>query len=121
MHATQSRAKHACVNKRVIITKEYEKDNLHFNHSNFAITFDFAQYLELLNFRGEEPGDAFYFSLLALNVFEIANHSPSQDYYCSFPCHKSEGKKGANNVASMVKHFIFNKEIPPDCLPNPTE
>ena len=102
-HIRQARAQRVYCNEKVRICKQNKQENLHFNCSNFVITFDFAQNLQLPYFGEEQPGDTYYFSPLSLNVFGIVDHSPETDHLYGFLYHEGEGKKGANNVASLIK------------------
>lgn len=90
-------------NEKVRIAKLSKEQNLHFNHSNYTITFNFAQNLELPHFGEKQPGDIYYFSPLTLNVFGIIDYSLQKDQCYCFTYHEGEGKKGSNNVASLVK------------------
>ena len=102
-HFTQTRTQKVYANEQVRLAKKYYEESLHFNRSNYEITFDYAQKLQLPYFGGEQPGDTFYFSRLNFHVFGIVNHSPEHDQMNGHPCHKGEGKKGANNVTILVK------------------
>ena len=76
---------------------------MYFYYSNFTIIFNFAQNLQLSHFKKEQLDDAYYFSSLSLYAFGIVDHSPETHYLRGFLCYKGKGKKGANNVASLIK------------------
>ena len=116
-HIRQARAQRVYSDDKIRQCKEDYKNNLHFNRSNYVITFDFAQNLQLLHFGEEQPGDTYYFSPLSLHVFGIVNHSPEKDHLHGFLYHEGEGKKGSNNVASLVRWFLFDQIIPHDFIP----
>lgn len=116
-HIRQARAQRVRSNEKVRVCEKNFKENLHFYRSNYAITFDFAQNLALPRFGDEQPGDAYCFSPLSLHVFGIVDHSPETDYLCGFLYHEGEGKKGANNAASLIKWFLFHHIIPSNFLP----
>ena len=56
-HMRQARAQRVCSNEKIRICKESKKQNLHFYRSNYVITFDCAQNLQLPYFGEEQPGD----------------------------------------------------------------
>ena len=67
------------------------------------IAFDFAQDLQFPHFGEEQPGDIFYFSPLNRHAFGTLNHSLEHDQMHEDLNQEWEGKKGANNVASLIK------------------
>ena len=74
LHMTMAKAQHLYRNEMVRWYKEKYKENLHFNYSEFVLTFDYIQNLGIPHFREEQPGDTYYFSPLTLNIFSIVDH-----------------------------------------------
>ena len=90
------------------LARKSKLENLHFNYSNFYITVDYAQNLPLPHFGNKQPGDTYYYSLLGMHVFSLVDHWALKDYLYTFIYYKSEGKKGWNNVASMLYYYIIH-------------
>ena len=101
-HVTMARAQRLYRNEIVRRCKEKHKENLHFNYSDFALTFDYIQNLGVPYFREEQPGDMYYFSILTLNIFGIVDHREEQDYLFRFLYHEGERSKATNNIGSIV-------------------
>jgi hypothetical protein len=72
-----------------------------------------------LPFLGEhQPGKTYYFSPLTVNCFGLANVGYDKARLWSYIYHEGEGKKGGNNVASLLfKHLddqgFINRGQPP--------
>ena len=45
-------------------------------------------------------------------MFGLVNYYAPKDYLCAFVYHEGEGKKGGNNVASMLYHYIIKHIVP---------
>lgn len=61
---------------------------------------DYSQNMDLPHFGGEQPGDSYYFSPLAVYLFGIADHST--DVLSAYLYHEGVGKKGGDNVVSLI-------------------
>ena len=68
---------------------------------------DYAQNLDMPHFGCEQPGDTYYFSPLTINVFGIVDYSLEElDAYVYT---EGEGKKGGNNVVSLIQKSLEKK------------
>ena len=56
-YVTMARAQQLYRNEIVRCCKEKHKENLHFNHSEFVLTFNYIQNLSMPYFREEQPGN----------------------------------------------------------------
>ena len=63
---------------------------------------DFAQNLAIPHFGGEQPGETYYYSLLNINVFGIVDYATEKLFTGVYT--EGDGKKGGNNVVSMLYH-----------------
>ncbi len=80
------------------------------DHSEKVYTFivDYGQNLELPSYNSEQPSCNYYFSPLTDFNLEVVNHAHAYNDGCVpehmhvHLYHKGVGKKGANNVASLI-------------------
>ena len=80
------------------------------NHSEMVYTFvvDYGQNMELPTYRREQPGVTYYYSPLSVYNLGIVNHAHVCDdgrvteHLHAHVYHEGVGKKGANNVASLI-------------------
>ena len=76
-------------------------------HSSRTYTFiaDYSQNLDLPHFGGEQPGETFYYS--PLNIFQFGVVDPTDnDKLYAFVYDEGDGKKGGNNVASLILKLL---------------
>jgi hypothetical protein len=69
---------------------------------SFCLVADYAQNLGLPHFGGEQPGDTYYYSPLAVYCFGLVDASQSPEQLHCFGYTEDEGAKGGNNVASLI-------------------
>ena len=80
------------------------------DHSEMEYTFvvDYAQNMELPSYNCEQPGVTYYYSPLSIYNLGVVNHAHVYDdgriaeHLHAHVYHEGTGKKGANNVASLV-------------------
>lgn len=68
----------------------------------FAFVADYAQNMGVPNFAGEQPGETYYFSPLNGYVFGVVDCSTKPTQMAAHTYFEMDGKKGGNNVASMM-------------------
>ena len=74
-----------------------------------VIVADYMQHLDLPHHGGEQPGDTYYFSPLILFGSEVVDYSIEElDAYIYT---KAEGKKGGNNVVSLIHNTLKKKGV----------
>jgi hypothetical protein len=71
-----------------------------------TILGDYCQNLALPYLGEHQPGETYYFSPLTVNCFGIANVGLPKAMLTSYIYHEGEGKKGGNNVASLVHKYL---------------
>jgi hypothetical protein len=72
---------------------------------------DFAQNMGVPNLAGEQPGKAYYLSPLNGFVFGIVDCSKEKTTLSAHTYFEHDGKKGGNNVASMLWHELTRKGL----------
>ena len=80
--------------------KEDLNGNIPFQNRRFAYCSDYCQNMDLPHFGSEQPGETYYYSPLNINCFGVTDLST--DVLDAFLYHEGEGKKGGNNVCSLL-------------------
>mgnify|MGYP005848044159 CR=1 FL=1 len=80
-----------------IATKHYKPED-----RVYCFVADYSQNLYLPNFAQEQPGETYYYSPLNYNAFGVVDCSTKPTELACYVYHEGEGKKGGNNVASML-------------------
>eukprot|EP00957_Ditylum_brightwellii_P198051 15089239-Ditylum_brightwellii.AAC.1 len=89
------------------------KDNL--NHDRvYFFTADYCQNLYVPNFAGEQPGETYYYSLVSAYTFGIVDNSKTLTTLSAYCYLENEGKKGGNNVVSMIWQELKRKGLVPE-------
>ena len=63
---------------------------------------DYSQSEQLPYFGNEQPGETYYYSPLKVSIFGIVDFSVKGGKLTAFVYHEGEGKKGGDNVASLL-------------------
>jgi hypothetical protein len=71
-----------------------------------TIVGDYCQNLALPYLGEHQPGETYYFSPLTINCFGIANVGLPKAQLSAYIYHEGEGKKGGNNVASLLRKYL---------------
>lgn len=72
----------------------------------FLLFFDYAQNVECPFFGHQQPGETYYFSPLSINIFGIVNACGPKEQLTAYCYHEGQGKKGGNNVTSMIDYYL---------------
>ena len=80
--------------------KEDLKNAIPFSNRKFSYCSDYCQNMDLPHFGSEQPGETYYYSPLNISCFGVTDLST--DVLDSFIYHEGEGKKGGNNVCSLI-------------------
>ena len=92
----------------VAMAVAHAKAELPHNERSYCLVADYGQNMESPSFHQEQPGCAYYYSPASIYNFGVVNHShvyPDGKVGKHLHCHvyhKGIGKKGANNVASLL-------------------
>ena len=70
---------------------------------------DYAQTIDIPHFGGEQPGLTYYYSPVNVNVFGCVDYAT--EHMEAFLYHEGEGKKGGNNVVSLIHQSLKNKGV----------
>jgi hypothetical protein len=102
---------HKLANEKIAKAKEDKMDNV--SHSSRTYTFiaNYSQNLDLPHFGGEQAGDTFYYSPLN-SIFQFGVVDPTyNDKLHGFVYDEGDGKKGGDNVASLILKLLRLPEI----------
>jgi hypothetical protein len=93
--------------------KAHARNNFKRGKSAQIHTFvaDYSQNLSVPNFAGEQPGKAYYLSPLNAFVFGIVDCSNVKTTLSAHTYFEMDGKKGGNNVASMLWNELGRKGL----------
>jgi hypothetical protein len=76
-----------------------------------TIVGDYCQNLALPYLGEHQPGETYYFSPLTINCFGIANVGLPKAQLSAYIYHEGEGKKGGNNVASLLWKYLDEQRL----------
>jgi hypothetical protein len=76
-----------------------------------CIVGNYCQNLALPYLGEHQPGETYYFSLLTVNCFGITNVGMEKALLSAYIYHKGEGKKGSNNVASLIYKYLKDNAL----------
>ncbi len=92
-------------------------NNLPHSETTYCFVVDFGQNMECPSFNEEQPGMTYYFSPLTVNNLGIVNHGHAKEdgtvdvhMHCHV-YHEGVGKKGADNVASLIVKTLTSANI----------
>ena len=77
----------------------------------YVFVADYSQNIELPFFGNSQPGDTYYFSHLKVNVFGVVDCCIPGGSLGAHVYHKGNGKKGGNNVASLLMKEFQEKGL----------
>ena len=89
--------------------KEDFRNKVLWPYRNDMLVGDYFQNLDLPHFGGEQPGDTYYFSPLTINGFGVVDYSIEE--LNSYIYTEAEGKKGGNNVVSLLSNTLQKKGV----------
>jgi hypothetical protein len=88
-------------NEKIVKAKEDKMNNVSHFSRTYTFIANYSQNLDLPHFGGEQPEDTFYYS--PLNIFQFGVVDPTDNNKLhAFVCYEGDGKKGGNNVASLI-------------------
>jgi hypothetical protein len=77
----------------------------------FTFVADFSQNMGVPNLAGEQPGKAYYLSPLSAFVFGVVDCSNKKTTLAAHTYLETDGRKGGNNVASMLWNELKRKGL----------
>ena len=98
-------------NEKIALCKS-TKNEQHRNNKVHTLVCDFSQNGEIPSFGSEQPGEVYYFSPLSIFIFGIVDTDEEVDKVTTYCYDEGVGKKGGNNVASLLmKHLSSTCEL----------
>jgi hypothetical protein len=106
-HVTQARAMRAMVQRRTPEGNESVIALKCHNARDQVLVCDYAQNINFPHYGGEQSGEIYYLSALTINLFGIVDLSVTSNKLNCYVYCELTGKKGSNNVASILMHNLF--------------
>jgi hypothetical protein len=107
-HVSMARAQRKLYQDKMDVAKEHARLNTEHSERTYTFVVDYGQNMELPVYNANQPGCTYYFSPLSVynlgmvdHAHKYANGEVSEHMYAHV-YHEGVGKKGANNVASLV-------------------
>ena len=108
-HVSSFKSQREFVQKRAKEVKEELSMDIIWPNNTVCLCGDYSQNLSLPHFGGEQPGDTYYFSPLSISCFGLVNHST--EILTAYVYPEGVGKKGGNNVASLIFKYLKDNGI----------
>ena len=101
-HVEAARAMRAYANSKMKEAKESNEAGVDWGSAKDCLVADYCQNMDLPHQGMTQPGETYYFSPLTINCFGTAD--AGQEFPCmnAYTYHEGEGKKGGNNVTSLL-------------------
>lgn len=110
IHINDAIAQRKLLAQMQLLAQRGEKNQLPSGKRTFLLFFDYAQNVQCPFYGHEQPGETYYFSPLSISVFGITNACGPKERLHAYCYHEGKGKKGGNNVTSML-HYYLHKEL----------
>jgi len=104
-HVKAARSQKALAQNKIEKAKS-ENELLSTDRNVTTLIVDYCQNLDLPHLGGEQPGDTYYLSPIWLYCLGIVNAAEGKLY--AYMYQENSAKKGMNNVASLLMHYIKN-------------
>ena len=113
IHVTRAINMRGFIKKRMMEAKADAIDNtIDHKDRQYVLVIDFAQNMGLPHFGAEQPGATYYFSPINVYCFGIADESRADKAHLFAHCYmEGDAKKGGDNVASLLIHFMEKREF----------
>ena len=113
-HVKAAQQQREYVNQKVA---EAQQDRVAFpserHERRWCFTADYAQNMYVPNFGGEQPGETYYYSPVNAYCFGVVDNSFNPSAMTAFVYLEDQGKKGGNNVCSLLwQEFGRNGLLP---------
>lgn len=99
-HVDAFRAQREYVNKLAAEAKLHATQNIPWPTRKYAYCSDYCQNMDIPHFGSEQPGETYYYSPLNISCFGCVDFAT--DKLDAFVYTEAEGRKGGNNVASLL-------------------
>jgi hypothetical protein len=108
-HVHQSRSMRGLFQLKAQLTIQSLLDLKRHPELDRMVVCDFAQNLTLPHYGGEQPGEIYYLLAYTINLFGIVDLSVTPNKLTCYVYKESTARKGSNNGASLLMHYLFEK------------
>ena len=117
LHVKQASAMRDKANEKILLAQHDAIEETPHDERVYTLVMDYAQNCELPHLGSNQPGKTYYYSPLKINVFGIVNAGKNSGYLDAYLYHEGEGRKGGNNVASLlIKYLVQRKWLREDSV-----
>jgi hypothetical protein len=117
-HVEMARAQRALYQAKVADAVADAKEGKEHTERRYTFVVDYGQNMELPSYKDEQPGITYYYSPLSIYNLGIVDHAHryndgrgvSEHLHCHV-YHEGVGKKGANNVASLIMKTLRELQL----------
>ncbi len=108
LHVRMARAQRKLYQDKMDVAKEHARSNKEHSERTYTFVVDYGQNMELPVYNANQPGCTYYFSPLSVYNLGMVDHAHKcangkvSEHMHAHVYHEGVGKKGANNVASLV-------------------
>eukprot|EP00978_Attheya_sp_CCMP212_P039672 scaffold208562_cov36-Attheya_sp.AAC.2 len=81
------------------------------NEQRHCFVMDYSQNLDIPHFGDEQPGETYYYSPLSVYCFGTIDCSTTPEHMHAFIYKEGQGKKGGNNVSSLILCLLQEKDL----------
>ena len=111
IHVKAAQQQREYVNQKI---QQAQEDQLLPKHERrWCFTADYAQNMYVPNFGGEQPGETYYYSPVNAYCFGVVDNAWKQTAMSAFVYLEDQGKKGGNNVCSLLWQEFGRKGLLP--------
>jgi hypothetical protein len=89
--------------------KQCRENEVPHKERDYVLVCDYAQNMLLPYYGGEQPGEVYYFFALTINLFGIVDLSRTPNKFNCYAYREFTGKKGSNNVTSLLMQDLHDK------------
>ena len=99
-HVREYTAQRDLLKNRSVDAKDDLANDVRWGERRDVFVADYSQNMGLPHHGNEQPGETYYYSPLSIHVFGVCNYAT--ELLNAYVYDESEGKKGGNNVASLL-------------------
>ena len=110
-HVRVAKIQRQAANEKIDAAKQSRIRNLANHLRIITLIGDYAQNMGLPHFDDEQPGETYYFSPLSISKFGLVDVSHAREILHAFLYHEGEGKKGGDNVASLIYQGLKKMDL----------
>jgi hypothetical protein len=113
LHVREAQSQRELVNELLAKSKEDALNDVPHCKRTYTFCADYAQNMDVPSFRGEQPGDTYYFSPLSVYVFGVADefNNPGKSELMALCYPESAGKKGGDNVVAGLMKYLQQRGL----------